>query len=180
MIYQEMFDEAKALLKDVNVSSVKEDVAFQFNVTGEAEGIFYAEIKDATLYVEPYDYYDRNAMLTATAEVLLTILAGKKDPVEAFGNGELAIEGDVEKALLLKDLVAKPVVAKKTVAKKAAPKKPAAKKTATKTTAAKTTATKTTVAKEKAPAKKTATATKAKAPAKTAATSTKAKAPTKA
>ncbi|MFI3208900.1 MAG: SCP2 sterol-binding domain-containing protein [Eubacteriales bacterium] len=161
MIYQEMFDEAKALLKDVNVSSVKEDVAFQFNVTGEAEGIFYAEIKDATLYVEPYDYYDRNAMLTATAEVLLTILAGKKDPVEAFGNGELAIEGDVEKALLLKDLVAKPVVAKKTVAKKAAPKKPAAKTTTTKAKAP----AKTTTTKAKAPAK--TTATKAKAPAKT-------------
>ena len=36
----------------------------QFNVTGEAEGIFYAEVKEGKLYVEPYEYYDRDAIFT--------------------------------------------------------------------------------------------------------------------
>ena len=31
------------------------------DVEGKAEGIFYREIKDGQLHVEPYDYHDRNA-----------------------------------------------------------------------------------------------------------------------
>ncbi len=42
-----------------DVSDISEHLAFQFNITGEAEGIFYAEVKDGALAVEPYEYFDR-------------------------------------------------------------------------------------------------------------------------
>ena len=35
-----------------DVSKVDEHLAFQFNITGEGEGIFYAEAKDGKLYVD--------------------------------------------------------------------------------------------------------------------------------
>ena len=44
---------------DADVSDIHEHLAYQFNITGEAEGIFYAEVKDGKLFVEPYEYFDR-------------------------------------------------------------------------------------------------------------------------
>ena len=85
--------------------SVNEHLAYQFNVTGEAEGIFYAEVKEGKLYVEPYEYYDRDAIFTCSAETLFKINEGKLDPVLAVTLGKLKVEGNIEKALYLKNLI---------------------------------------------------------------------------
>ena len=53
------------------MSDIHEHLAYQFNITGEAEGIFYVEVKEGTLYVEPYEYFDRDAMFTCSAEPYL-------------------------------------------------------------------------------------------------------------
>ena len=71
MTYADMFSKVKGMLMDADVSDINEHLAYQFNITGEAEGIFYAEVKDGQLYVEPYEYFDRDAMFTCTAETLL-------------------------------------------------------------------------------------------------------------
>ena len=52
MTYQEMFEKVKGMLADVDVSGFGEHLAFQFNVTGEAAGAFYVEVKDGTLTVK--------------------------------------------------------------------------------------------------------------------------------
>lgn len=93
------------MLVDADVSHVQEHLAYQFNITGEGEGIFYAEVKDGKLYVEPYEYFDRDVIFTCSADTLLKIMAGKKDPVLAFTLGQLKVEGDIDKALKLKDFV---------------------------------------------------------------------------
>ena len=105
MTYAEMFSKVKGMLADADVSQVKEHLAFQFHITGEGEGIFYAEIKEGKLYVEPYEYFDRDVIFTCSAETLMKIISGKKDPVLAFTLGQLKVEGDIDKALKLKDLV---------------------------------------------------------------------------
>ena len=43
MTYAEMFSKVKGMMMEADVSTVNEHLAYQFNVTGEAEGIFYAE-----------------------------------------------------------------------------------------------------------------------------------------
>lgn len=63
MTYADMFSKVKGMMMEADVSTVNEHLAYQFNVTGEAEGIFYAEVKEGKLYVEPYEYYDRDAIL---------------------------------------------------------------------------------------------------------------------
>ena len=106
MTYAEFFTEIKGKFMEADVSHVKEHLAFQFNIVGEAEGIFYAEVKEGKLYVEPYEYYDRDAMFTASAEVLMKIASGKLDPILAVTLQKLKVEGNIEKALKLKEFIA--------------------------------------------------------------------------
>ena len=53
MTYQELFETVKEKFMKADVSSQKEHLAFQFNITGEGEGAFYAEVREGKLYVEP-------------------------------------------------------------------------------------------------------------------------------
>ena len=105
MTYADMFSKVKGMLMDADVSDIHEHLAYQFNITGEAEGIFYAEVKDGQIFVEQYEYFYRDSMFTCTAETLFKIAEGKTDPVLAFTLGRLKVEGNIDKALRLKDLI---------------------------------------------------------------------------
>lgn len=105
MTYADMFSRVKGMLMGADVSDIHEHLAYQFNITGEAEGIFYAEVKDGQLSIEPYEYFDRDAMFTCSAETLFKIADGKTDPILAFTLGKLKVEGNIDKALKLKDLI---------------------------------------------------------------------------
>lgn len=84
-----------------DVSGIKEHIAYQFNIRGEAEGAFYAEVSEGKLYIEPYEYFDRDVLFTTTAETLLGIAGGTMDAVAAFTQGKLQVEGSFDKALML-------------------------------------------------------------------------------
>lgn len=114
MTYADMFSKVKGMLMDADVSDISEHLAYQFNITGEAEGIFYAEVKEGKLYVEPYEYFDRDAMFTCSAETLFKIADGKTDPILAVTLGKLKVEGNIDKALKLKDLINSKKKTKKT------------------------------------------------------------------
>lgn len=105
MTYAEMFSKVKGMLMEADVSYIHEHLAYQFNITGEAEGIFYAEVKEGKLYVEPYEYFDRDAMFTCSAETLFKIADGKTDPILAVTLGKMKVEGNIDKALKLKELI---------------------------------------------------------------------------
>lgn len=90
---------------NADVSDIHEHLAYQFNITGEAQGIFYVEVKDGQLYVEPYEYFDRDVIFTCKGETLLKIAEGKLDPVLAFTIQKLGVEGNFDKALRLKELI---------------------------------------------------------------------------
>ncbi len=105
MTFTEMFNQVKDAFKDADVSEIKEHLAYQFNITGEGEGIFYAEVKNGTLYIEPYEYYDRDAIFTCRSDVLLKIITGKINPITAVTLGKLRVDGNIDKALKLKEMV---------------------------------------------------------------------------
>lgn len=105
MTYSEYFSSVKTKFMRADVSDIKEHLAYQFNVTGEESGIFYVEVKDGKLYIEPYEYYDRDAMFTASAEVFDAIMEGKMDPVVAYTVQKLGVEGNFDKALKLTELI---------------------------------------------------------------------------
>ena len=105
MTYADLFAEIKGKFLEADISDVQEHLAFQFNIVGEGSGIFYVEAKEGKLYIEPYEYYDRDAMFTATGEIIIKIAEGKLDPVMAFTMQKLKVEGNIEKALKLKELI---------------------------------------------------------------------------
>ena len=47
----------------------------------------------------------RDAMFICAPDVLLKIADGELDPVEAFTEQKLRVEGDIEKALRLKEII---------------------------------------------------------------------------
>ena len=89
MTYADFFSEIKGKFMEADISDLTEHLAYQFNITGEGEGIFYVEAKDGKLFVEPYEYYDRDAMFTCTADT----------------TQKLKVEGSIEKALKLKEII---------------------------------------------------------------------------
>ena len=108
------------------MSDIHEHLAFQFNIEDqEAGGAFYVEVKDGVLHVEPYEYYDRDAVFFCAPDVLTGIADGKVDPIAAFTEQKLRVEGNIEKALRLKEIIEmKKGTAQneKSIAKKAADK----------------------------------------------------------
>lgn len=107
MTFEEFFSMVKETFAGADISDIKEHLAYQFNITGEAAGIFYVEAKEGVLHVEPYEYYDRDAMFTCKAETLIKIAKGELDPVAAFTLQKLKVEGNIDKALKLKTLLEK-------------------------------------------------------------------------
>ena len=108
MTYSEYFASVKKEFDGADVSDIQEHLAYQFNVIGDkGAGIFYVEVKDGKLYIEPYEYYDRDAMFIATADTFTAIMNGELDPVWAFTTQKLKVEGNIEKALKLKELIAR-------------------------------------------------------------------------
>lgn len=145
MTYEEIVAYTKSKMAEVDISGYKGHLAAHINITGEGEGAFYVELNDGNAVVEPYEYFDRDVVLIASADVFIAIVDGKKDAVAAYLTGGLKVEGNIEKAKEFGELLKN----SKKAAKKAAAK-PA--KTAAKTVK---------------PAKTTAKAAKAEKPAKT-------------
>lgn len=107
MTFSEYFTNVKNAFEGTDVSDMKEHLAYQFNVTGDEAGAFYVEVKDGQLYIEPYEFHDRDAIFIASADTFTAIMNGKMDPIWAFTIHKLKVEGNIEKALKLKDIIAK-------------------------------------------------------------------------
>lgn len=105
MTYAEFFSEIKQKFYSTDVSDINEHLAFQFNIVGEGEGIFYVEVKDGKLKIEPYEYYNRDAIFICSANTLRKISDGELDPVLAFTLQKLKVEGNLEKALRFKEII---------------------------------------------------------------------------
>lgn len=99
--YEELVNEIRNIFMKADVSGIKDHLAYQFNVTGEAEGAFYAEVSEGKLSIEPYEYYDRDVVFTMTADTLLKIAKGELDAIFAYTTGKLKVDGNIDKALLL-------------------------------------------------------------------------------
>lgn len=157
MTYEEIVGKALIVYAKADAKEITGHLAIQFNVRGEGEGAFYLEVSEGKVDIQPYEYYDRNAIITVASDVLIDMLDGKLGIDEAYNDNKLQVEGDLGAALLLKKINIKPVeketaekkeTVKKETVKKETAKKPAAKKPAAKKTAAKKPADKKTVAKK--------------------------------
>lgn len=105
MTYEELVQSVKDIYANADAGNVKEHVAIQCNIEGEAEGALYIEFSEGNIDVQPYEYYDRDAILTLSAANLLEIAAGKKDLLEAYHANEVSVWGDLDKVVEMKKVI---------------------------------------------------------------------------
>jgi len=63
----------------------------------DIDKVFYVEIKDGKLSVEPYSYDDRQANMIISSDNFVKLINGKLNSVQAFLTGKLKIEGNIDK-----------------------------------------------------------------------------------
>ena len=102
MDFHEFFNRVRKKFIDTDVSSIDGKLAIQINLTGEAAGAFYIEVKDKKLSIEPYTYNDRDVAITISDTNFKKLMDRKADPVLLFTLGKLRVEGDPGRALELK------------------------------------------------------------------------------
>lgn len=108
MTYEQVVSKVKAKYSDIDASSIEGTQAIQINLSGKnTEGIFYIEVKDGKVNVEPYDYHDNKAIVTVAPTNLLKILDGKLKPAIAYTTGRVSVDGDINAVLQLIDLAVK-------------------------------------------------------------------------
>lgn len=141
MTYEEIVLKVREGYENADAREIHEHIAVQVNIEGEGSGAFYIEVAERSVCVEPYDYFDRDALFTADGETLVAIASGELTSEEAVRTGRLSIAGDPEKVSLFAKikLGAKKAEKKATekaekTEKKVAEKKPTAKKTEKKAT----------------------------------------------
>ena len=104
MTFDELVTKVKKLAKGIDASQT-DFLAVQVNISGENGGVFYVEVKDHKVNVEPYEYNDRNCAITMNMEDFNKLIDGKLDPVKAFTFGKLKVDGDIGKALEFSKLI---------------------------------------------------------------------------
>ena len=117
MTYEEIVKEAQKLVAKADASGISDHLAVQYNVTGEGEGTFYMEVKDGKVDVQPYDYNDRDILVTADGQTILDMMSGKLDVVAAYLTHKISAEGDLGKADILKKLISSVKKVEKAAAK---------------------------------------------------------------
>ncbi len=128
MTYEEIVKEAQKLVAKADASGISDHLAVQYNVTGEGEGAFYMEVKDGKVEVQPYDYNDRDILVTADGQTILDMMSGKLDIVAAYLTHKISAEGDLGKADILKKLISGAKKVEKAAAKEEKKAKKATKK----------------------------------------------------
>ena len=98
MKFETVLSKVRKMAQDVDVSNT-DFLAVQINLTDCDPGVFYVEVKDHKISVEPYEYYDRNCAITIKSDDFNKLITGKLDAVLAFTVGKLKVDGDVGKAL---------------------------------------------------------------------------------
>ena len=101
MMYEHIVARLREVYCDMDASGIDEHVAIQFNIWGEGHGALYMEIDGGKIRIEPYEYYDRDTIISTDAETLLGIASGKIDPTSY---GDLYVERDHSRVRILRDL----------------------------------------------------------------------------
>lgn len=121
MDFIEKFAKIKKKFDKINSSKLGEDIAIQVNmVDDDCGGAFYISNINDIFSVEPYDYHDYTAMITAKAADFEKLIGRKLELEKALADGKIAIDGNTAHVTAIVELFPK--------TEKKAPKKTAVKK----------------------------------------------------
>ena len=80
------------------------NAVYQFDITGEGGGKYYAEIKNGELSMGEGDHKSPSITLTMAAQDYTDMVSGKLNGQMAFMTGKLKIKGDMSLAMKLNTL----------------------------------------------------------------------------
>lgn len=102
--FKSIFDEVKTKIEKFDPTSYNGFLAIQVTLTDLNE-VFYVEIKDRKLIIEPYEYNDRQSNIIMKSDNFRKMINGQLNSVLALTTGKLKIEGDLGKAKELSSLL---------------------------------------------------------------------------
>ncbi len=106
--FEQIVKKVRKTFENADAREVFEHVAIEVDIVGEGAGAFYFEVADRACLVEPYNYYNHDGRIIASADVLLKLAAKKMTVKDAWYSGQLKYEGDEVKFNLILDKVKVP------------------------------------------------------------------------
>ena len=106
MTFEEIVQKVTEVYAGADTSRVSEHAAIEIDVLGEGEGAFYVEMSPGRIVVAPYNYYDRDAVVTVFAKHLMELIEGKTDVENAYIARKIHVRGSLDKVYLLTDVLA--------------------------------------------------------------------------
>ena len=97
MTYEEIVQLVRETYESADAREIFEHIAVQVNMTGEGGGIFYLEVAERAISVEPYDYVDRDGLLTLSTDTAIAVTKREIPFKEAVDSGLIRLEGNIEK-----------------------------------------------------------------------------------
>ena len=76
MTFNELVTKVRGMSDKIDISGTN-FLAVQVNITGENSGVFYVEVKNGKISVEPYDYHDRSCGITISMDNFNKLIDGK-------------------------------------------------------------------------------------------------------
>lgn len=104
MTYMDVVLKVREGYENSDAREIFEHIAVQVEILGEGAGIFYIEVAERAVCVEPYDYRDRDLLFYADADTLFMMAKGELSVSEAIESGRLHARGSNEKLQLFKKI----------------------------------------------------------------------------
>ena len=103
--YEQIVQKVRKTFENADAREIFEHVAIEVDIVGEGAGAFYFEVAQRACVVEPYNYYNNDGRIIATADVLLKLASKKLHMREAWQTGQIQFEGNEVKFQLLLDKI---------------------------------------------------------------------------
>ena len=104
MTFETILEKAREMARKADISGI-DFLAVQINIEGGESGVFYVEVKDGRISVEPYEYYDRQCAITISGDDFDRLIQGRIDPGKAYDEGRIRVDGDLDTALKFSEMV---------------------------------------------------------------------------
>lgn len=104
LTYESIVDSFKAKVSKAK-APVDARIAAQVKLNGSVEGILYILVANGIAVVEPFDYRGADIEIDADADTFAAVLAGKKAISSAIVDGDVKMQGNAGKAIVLASVV---------------------------------------------------------------------------
>lgn len=100
---EEIFENVQAGFSPEKAEGV--NAVFQFNVSGEKGGQYWARIENQQIEVQRGEHPSPDMIMTAAYEDFLALFNGELNPMMAFMQGKIKVKGEMALALKLQTML---------------------------------------------------------------------------